>query len=257
MPVLLVDLGIALSGIGLLSLLWPLRFLGIRTRRRALAVLLAGVLLVPLGMFLPPPPERQVVRRASLLDDFMPRYAFVEHHELRVHAPPARAYDAVLQVTARDIRFFRLLVWLRSPHLPGRGGETSVMNPDADRPILETAVRGGFLPLAEDPGREVVLGAIVAAPAAPRSLEELRSRTPEWFVHLDRPGFAKATINFLVTDEGGGWSRVTTETRIEATDREADRRFAAYWRVIYPGSWTIRYYWLRAIRDRAERPAPA
>jgi hypothetical protein len=45
---------------------------------------------------------------------------------------------------------------------------------------------------------------------------------------------------------------VTTETRIYATDASAGRRFAPYWRVIYPGSALIRRMWLRAIAHRAE-----
>ena len=59
-------------------------------------------------------------------------------------------------------------------------------------------------------------------------------------------------MNFLVEDEGGGWTRVTTETRVFATDAAATRRFAAYWRLIYPGSALIRRMWLRAIARRAE-----
>jgi hypothetical protein len=51
-----------------------------------------------------------------------------------------------------------------------------------------------------------------------------------------------------------GGSRVTTETRILATDDGARRRFGAYWRVIYPGSALIRIGWLDAIRRRAETP---
>ncbi|MFL6200136.1 MAG: hypothetical protein ACJ76J_13235 [Thermoanaerobaculia bacterium] len=31
----------------------------------------------------------------------------------------------------------------------------------------------------------------------------------------------------------------------------ARRRFAAYWRIIYPGSAFIRIMWLKAIRERA------
>ena len=59
-------------------------------------------------------------------------------------------------------------------------------------------------------------------------------------------------MNFLVEDEGGGWTRVTTQTRVFATDLAATRRFATYWRVIYPGSALIRRMWLRAIKRRAE-----
>jgi hypothetical protein len=44
---------------------------------------------------------------------------------------------------------------------------------------------------------------------------------------------------------------VSTETRVFATSPAARRRFAAYWRVIYPGSAIIRRSWLRAIRHRA------
>ncbi len=37
-----------------------------------------------------------------------------------------------------------------------------------------------------------------------------------------------------------------------ATDAQARRRFACYWRVIYPGSALIRRMWLRAVKKRAE-----
>ena len=42
------------------------------------------------------------------------------------------------------------------------------------------------------------------------------------------------------------------ETRVHATDAPTKRKFAAYWRTIYPGSALIRVMWLRAIRRRAE-----
>ncbi len=47
---------------------------------------------------------------------------------------------------------------------------------------------------------------------------------------------------------------LTTETRVFATDSRARRRFAVYWRVIYPGSALIRRSWLDAIKRRAENP---
>jgi hypothetical protein len=39
-----------------------------------------------------------------------------------------------------------------------------------------------------------------------------------------------------------------------ANSPHARRRFAAYWRVIYPGSAIIRRMWLRAIQHRAMTP---
>src|SRR5262249_59546400 len=65
------------------------------------------------------------------------------------------------------------------------------------------------------------------------------------------PGFAVGTMNFLVTSDGPNASIVSTETRVSAGSDEARRRFAAYWRVIYPGSALIRRMWLRAIERRA------
>ncbi len=61
-------------------------------------------------------------------------------------------------------------------------------------------------------------------------------------------------MNFLIEDAGLGACTVTTETRVYATDASTSRRFAGYWRVIYPGSALIRRMWLRAIKHRAESP---
>jgi len=63
-------------------------------------------------------------------------------------------------------------------------------------------------------------------------------------------------MNFLVEPDGRGGSLLSTETRVFATDAVARRRFAVYWRVIYPGSALIRRMWLRAIRLRAEAIVP-
>ena len=245
--VLLVDAGIAAVFLGLVSLVRPLRFLGIRSRRRAAVLIGIGVLLGLAGAMLPAPVQR-ATGEPVLLDDFVPVYESQEFHELRVQATPERVYDAVLNVTAEEIRLFRTLTRLRSPRRNSR--PESILNPSARTPILEVATSGGFLKLAEDPGREIVLGTLVIAPPEARSYRG--SFTPRMFAELERPGFAKAAINFRVKDEGGGWSRVTTETRVHATDSWTRRRFAAYWRTIYPGSALIRVMWLRAIRDRAQ-----
>jgi hypothetical protein len=61
-------------------------------------------------------------------------------------------------------------------------------------------------------------------------------------------------MNFFVTADGPGGSIVSTETRVFANSAAASRRFAAYWRIIYPGSALIRRMWLRAIERRATNP---
>jgi hypothetical protein len=57
MAILLVDFGIALAFLGAVSLLRPLRFLGIRSRGRAALLFGVGVGLLLLGLLLPPPRE--------------------------------------------------------------------------------------------------------------------------------------------------------------------------------------------------------
>lgn len=84
-------------------------------------------------------------------------------------------------------------------------------------------------------------------------IEAPRDRAyPVGFRALRGPGFALATMNFRIEDAGPGACTVTTETRVYATDAPTRRRFAGYWRVIYPGSALIRGMWLGAIKRRAE-----
>jgi hypothetical protein len=183
-----------------------------------------------------------------LIDDVLPAYQFGELHSLRVHAAPDEVLQAIRDVAPEEIRLFRLLTAIRSlpARLLGRGAARS-----PSRPLLETALHAGFLALVEDPGREVVFGTVGQfwrlAGARPPRIE-----TPEAFASFDSPGYAKAAITFRVDAEAEGWSRVTTETRVAATDAGARRKFAAYWCLIYPGSALIRRMWLAAIRRRAE-----
>jgi hypothetical protein len=242
MAVLLVDLSLGFVLLGLVSILRPMRRLGIRTRRTGIAVLVAGIALVLLGLLLPVVAPRLDGPRMAL-DDTLPVYQFGETHEIRIQAPPERVFAAVKAVTAREIRFFRLLTWLRAPHF----GEArqSILNPAADQPILDVALRSGFLLLREERGREIVIGSVVCC--GPR----LWPRDAAEFQAL-QGSVVRAVMNFHVTDEGGGMTRLVTQTRVSASDPRAERRFAVYWRLIYPGSAFIRRMWLRAIRDRAE-----
>lgn len=243
MDVFLVDLGLVAALIGLLSVVKPVRSLGMTSRRRGVVLLGSGVALAVVGATLPCRLHDATGSHARL-DDFLPAYHFHEVHSLAVHAPPDRVFAAIHAVTAREIRFFRTLTWIRSPHFGKR--RESILTPSPAEPILDVATRNGFLLLAEEPDRELVVGTVLGPPL------KVDQPRPSAFRAFDRPGYAKAAMNFLVEEQGGGWSRVSTETRVVATDPVAQRRFAAYWRVIYPGSALIRRMWLQAIKRRAE-----
>jgi hypothetical protein len=115
----------------------------------------------------------------SLLDEFAPAQQFGEFHTLRVRAPTGRVYRAIKEVTAGEITLFRALTWIRRF---GRPGPESILNAPAREPLLEVATRTGFLLLADDPDRELVLGSVVIAPEGAR-----RPATPEQFKALAGP----------------------------------------------------------------------
>jgi len=242
--------------VGLACLVKPPRRLGVRRRRAGALIFGAGLGGALLGFALPAPLVH-VEGAHTRLDAVMPAYHFHEVHAVRVHATPARVLEAVRAVTAGEIRFFRTLTWIRSPRL-GRGGRESILNAPEDKPILEVALRSGFVELGSD-RREIVLGTLLGfkrpnpdeAAALGRAVRALRSGQLS-VADFNPPGFAKATMNFLIEDDAGGGCLLRTETRIFATDDAARRGFAVYWRVIYPGSALIRRMWLQAIKRRAE-----
>ena len=178
------------------------------------------------------------------LDEFAPVWQFNEVHTITVQALPDRVYRAIRAVSAAEVRFFRTLTWLRRL---GRPGPASILNPPAHLPLLEVATQSGFLLLADEPNRELVVGTVVIRPPATP-----RPTSPAAFRALDAPGYAKATLAFRIEPAALARSLVTTETRVYATDAATRRRFAAYWRMIHPGSALLRRMWLRAIRRRAE-----
>jgi len=232
---------------GVISLVRPLKAIGIRNRWLAwpaLAVGVAGVWFI----FSRPALADYATRTDRHLDAIMPIYQFSEVYEIPVHAPPDRIYRAVLAVSADEIPLYRTLAWIR------RGtasGPESVLNPPDGVPLVTVATRTSFVKLAEEAGRELVIGTVVIAPPGVRLAV---GSDPASFVALDQEGFAKAAIAFLITPQADGWATLRTDTRVWATDPVSRDRFARYWRVIAPGSAVTRLMWLRAIKVRAEAP---
>src|SRR5882724_1490463 len=242
--VTVVYLGLVTTFLSAISLLRPLVFLGIHTRERACMALAIGLALVTVGAVFPAR-EVHVLSLRTQLDQYVPVYQFNEVHTMRVQASCERTYRAIKSVPAEEILFFRTLTRIRRL---GRPGPESILNAPEHQPLLDVAARTSFLLLAEEPNHEIALGTLVATP---RGWKPDGRRTPEGFKAIREPGFVLAAMNFLVEDAGPGVCMVTTETRVYATSASARRRFAAYWRVIYPGSALIRRMWLRAIAKRA------
>lgn len=250
LPVSVVYAGLAVAFLGGISILTPLAFLGIHSRFAALSFFVIGLIMILVGATLPPK-ETRVAAPQTRLDEFVPFYQFHEFHSTRIHAPTDLVFQAIKEVRADEIFLFRTLTWIRRF---GRSSRESILNPSRGLSLLDVATRSGFLLLAEEPDRELVFGMAVIMPAGFRWG---RAPLPEDFKRIRQPGFALAVMNFRLAEGGAGLTLLTTETRIYATDLPTRRRFARYWRVIYPGSAFIRRMWLRAIRRRAEIVAPS
>ncbi len=190
--------------------------------------------------------SRHFVGHPTLLDELMPQAEHFEVHDIWLDATPEETYRALLALQGGEIRLLRPLMALRE--LPARLVGRAIGG-DRDAAVLDALVASGFVQLAEQPGREIVLGVVgrfwkLAGNAPVRSVHDQQT-----FTAFDQPGYAKAAMNLLVRAEGRG-CRLITETRIQTTDPAAARSFRRYWRLIRPGSGLIRRSWLSAVRRR-------
>lgn len=164
----------------------------------------------------------------TALDRVLPDWDFREVHATAVAAAPERVFDAVREVTLAEMPFARLLMRARG------------MDAGTERPVLEQAL-ATFELLADDPGRELVLGSV----GQPWKLRGgRRPRAP--FAGFTDAGYVKMALNFRL--DGG---RLSTETRVLALDPASRRAFRRYWLLIRPFSGLVRRVWLRAIKRRA------
>ena len=243
-PSILVYTGAVAILIGAISLIRPLRFLRIRSRRAAAIVLASGLVLCIAG-FAYPVAEKRALSPQSELDRLMPVWHFDEHHSTYVDAPAEHVFNAIRQVRANEILLFKTLTTIRRF---GRTGPENILNAPETKPIIDVATSTTFARLFDQPPNELVVGTIVRAPPA----SALDINTADAFRMKLPPGYAIAAMNFKVEPAGPNRSFLWTETRVYATDQTARRAFSIYWRLIHPGSDIIRRMWLRAVRRRAE-----
>ena len=111
--------------------------------------------------------------------------------------------------------------------------------------ILALKGIGGFQLLAEDRGREIVVGRAGDGRGSSKlSAEEFKA--------IHQAPLVKIAMNFRIQEVDAAHCTLSTETRVYAAGPRVVRGFATYWRMIYPGSSLIRHMWLRAIKLRAE-----
>ena len=163
----------------------------------------------------------------SLLDGVIPTWDVRTRQSVEIDASPERVWRAVEESTLGEMRIARLLFRVRG------------LQSAAERTLLDLE---GFARLADEPQRELVVGAV----GRPWRLRGglLPEANPASFT---TPGFARMAINVTLAGK-----TLATETRVACTDATARRRFRVYWLVVKPFSELVRRDWLRAIKRRAE-----
>ncbi|MDT8068709.1 MAG: hypothetical protein ROO76_11155 [Terriglobia bacterium] len=233
--------GIAVALCGLANLALPFRFLGIRKRYAGALIFAGGVALAFVALLWPAPTIR-VAQHNKLLDDVMPEYQFYERHSLRIHAKPEQVMQAVRESRFRDMKSVATLMKIRAAALRIHSTADSLQ----DRQILEAFSASGYA--LGGNGHEIVMCGGVNVPAK----RPLQPRTLQECADYRESGALKVAFDFRAEDAGGGWSTVSTETRVVALDDSTRRGMGRYWRLIVPGSGLLRRQWLDSIKQRTE-----
>ena len=190
--------------------------------------------------------------RDPLVDRFMPKYEVREVHQTRVAAPAEVTFGAAYDLDLQRSTIVRALFTGRELLM---GGERAQREHGPG--LLAEVLALGWCILAEEPGRELVIGAVTQPWKAN---VEFLSLLPDAFATFKEPGYAKIVWTLGVKPLGEKASVFRTETRVVTTDPESRSRFRRYWSVFSPGILLIRYETLRLVRREAERlavPEPA
>ena len=179
------------------------------------------------------------------LDRFMPSYEVAERHETLVRAAAPITWAAARSLDLRRSPVIRAIFAGRE--LAMRAEPT---RPTGSRTFLEEVLDLGWGILAEEPGRELVLGAVTKPWEADVRFRRL---DPKDFAAFREPGYAKIAWTLAVEPLRADQSVFRTETRVLTTDPASRRRFRRYWSIFSPGIKVIRWEAVRLVRSAAER----
>jgi hypothetical protein len=182
------------------------------------------------------------------LDDVVPVADHVTRQSRVIDAPPSVVWEELHRLRLSSLPVSLLLSAVRA--LPvlllGRGRRRGGL----DRTFLDVVP----IPLlSSDPPRAVVFGGVLQPwrlSGGEQSPVLDAAGVREW----SEPGWVKVGMDFRLAPSLGG-TRLSSETRIVATDPRSRRRFARYWLVVHPGSSAIRQELITAVSVRAEARA--
>lgn len=180
----------------------------------------------------------------TLLDKYVPAFAFNERHAIQVDAPGDKVLDAILSFRPEDDPFFRLMITLRelpmrTARLFGSGRQTTPKVFGIDD-----------FTLLEHDDQEVVFGLVGQFWRPDFGLVRIADGAA--FAAFQRSGFVKLGLNFAIAPQSDGRIRLTTETRAFCPDRGARLKLLPYWYAVRPFSGLIRRRILAGLKRRSE-----
>lgn len=193
------------------------------------------------------PRARKPEEQDLLLDRFMPMYDIVERHQIRIAAPADITLAAARELDLQGSCVVNALFKGREILL---GTEPSEQRLPPG--LLPAALSLGWGVLADQAGRELVLGAVTKPWEAKPVFRDL---LPRDFAAFAEPDYVKIAWTIRADPLGEQESIFRTETRAIATDAEARAKFRRYWAMVSPGVALIRRAMLSPIKTAAERRA--
>lgn len=178
----------------------------------------------------------------DVADELMPAYEQHFTESVRVDAPRAAVWSALLQVKGSEMPVARLLSMLRAL---GKKPEQQI----EEKPLAETLEKTGWVKLHEEPERELILGLVGRFWRMDFGIRPVADRAG--FVAFTDRGFAKIVFRYQLEGEGAE-TKLSAETRVHANDRRAARRMRLYWALIGLGARLTVRSGLMAIKRRAE-----
>ena len=186
-----------------------------------------------------------------LIDSFMPHPETSERHSVEIAASAAEVYEALWTTDLGGSLVIKGLMGLRM--LPGRLLRPRKPGNHKRKISLKDLIEAGFGMLAEEPGREVVLG--ITGPFW-RPVGNTLPFNKTDFDGPVRPGVARAVWNFTVQQTGEKQTILATETRVACGDDASRLKFRIYWLAVRPFSGLIRRIMLKAIKQACEAAQP-
>lgn len=177
------------------------------------------------------------------IDRYVPQCDIRECHDVDVHAPAWLVFDVAEHFDVEELLPVRAIFWLRTKLF---GLPYKRMN----KSLVEATTELGWGRLSYTPQREIVMGAVTQPWVGD---VKFRGIAHDRFEEFDEPGLVKIAWTLEADALGAARTRFRSQTRVLATDAEARKKFAAYWRKFGAGIVAIRYFAGRAIRREAER----